>query len=273
MTSNVKQGQALSLSTGSIESISKFLGSVFNGGEISNVLKDQGVIDDSGESTKWKRLYYIFLSLQQKTKSSNSVLNLIRSFLDTGRYVGRSKEFNNHLKKINLILCLNGLELSKDGQICFITSAKTLDEAEERVKSIQSKFHGRLVHSEVSKYCNTELMANNYFHAVFEATKGLSQRIKEMSGVDEDGSRLVDKVFLKKPYILAINDLDTESKRSEQLGFAQLLKGCFAAIRNPLAHEPKILWEGENDASDYLTLISLLHRKLDNVKQVSVIGD
>ncbi len=35
------------------------------------------------------------------------------------------------------------------------------------------------------------------------------------------------------------------------------------AVRNPLAHEPKLLWQGEEDAADYLSLISLLHRKLD----------
>ncbi len=49
----------------------------------------------------------------------------------------------------------------------------------------------------------------------------------------------------------------------EPAGFAMLLKGCFQAIRDPRAHEPKILWKGEDDAADYLTLISLLHRKLD----------
>ena len=29
------------------------------------------------------------------------------------------------------------------------------------------------------------------------------------------------------------------------------------------SHVPRVLWQGENDAADYLTLISLLHRKLD----------
>lgn len=53
------------------------------------------------------------------------------------------------------------------------------------------------------------------------------------------------------------------TEKSEHIGFAQLLKGCFAAVRNPLAHEPKILWEGEEDAADYFSLISLLHRRLD----------
>jgi uncharacterized protein (TIGR02391 family) len=115
----------------------------------------------------------------------------------------------------------------------------------------------------VLKYCNTELLQYNYFHAVFEATKGLAQRIRDCSGVDADGAALVDRVFSVEHPILAFNTLVTETEKSEHKGFAALLKGCFAAVRNPLAHEPKILWEGEDDAADYLSLISLLHRKLD----------
>jgi len=106
-------------------------------------------------------------------------------------------------------------------------------------------------------------MQDNYFHAVFEATKGLAERIREMSGVDGDGAVLVDRVFAIERPVLAFNTLQTESEQSQHKGFAALLKGCFAAVRNPLAHEPKILWAGEDDAADYLSLVSLLHRKLD----------
>lgn len=113
-------------------------------------------------------------------------------------------------------------------------------------------------------------MQENYFHAVFEATKGLAQRIREMSGVKLDGAALVDKVFSIGLPILAFNSLQTESEKSEHKGFALLLKGCFGAMRNPLAHEPKIMWDGEDDAANYLTLISLLHRKLDGCVQTDL---
>jgi len=73
----------------------------------------------------------------------------------------------------------------------------------------------------------------------------------------------VDKVFSIDNPILAFNFLKTDTEKSEHKGFAQLLKGCFAAVRNPLAHQPKILWQCEEDAADYFSLISLLHRKLD----------
>ena len=119
------------------------------------------------------------------------------------------------------------------------------------------------MHHEVLKYCRTELLQDNYFHAVFEASKGLAQRIRDLSGIQSDGAALVDRVFSIERPILAINTLQTETEKTEHKGFAALLKGCFGAVRNPLAHEPKILWDGEDDAADYLSLISLLHRKLD----------
>ena len=106
-------------------------------------------------------------------------------------------------------------------------------------------------------------MQDNFFHAVFEATKGLAQRIRDQSRVQADGVALVDQVFSSTRPILAFNRLQTETEKSEHRGFAALLKGCFAAIRNPLAHQPRIHWEREDNAADYLSLISLLHRKLD----------
>ena len=68
--------------------------------------------------------------------------------------------------------------------------------------------------------------------------------------------------------VFALNFLRNDPAKSEHKGFAQLLKGCFAAVRNPLAHEPKILWDGEEDAADYFSLISLLHRRLDKCVRV-----
>ena len=153
---------------------------------------------------------------------------------------------------------------SRAGQFRQTDAIRTLDEAEARVRTLRAKFLGRRIHSEVLRYCRSELLQDNYFHAVFEAAKGLAQRIRENSGANGDGAALVDQVFSIERPLLAFNALRTETERSEHKGFASLLKGCFAAVRNPLAHEPKILWQGEDDAADYLSLISLLHRKLDD---------
>lgn len=85
-------------------------------------------------------------------------------------------------------------------------------------------------------------MSENYFHAVFEATKGIAARIRKLLGLNGDGADLVTKAFLAQSPMLALGPLATESEKSEQKGFANLLIGLFGAVRNPLAHATKIDW-------------------------------
>jgi uncharacterized protein (TIGR02391 family) len=185
-----------------------------------------------------------------------------------GRFIGKNEQFENARRELNAVLSFDGLELTQQADFRRVTIARTIAEAEKRAKILSAKLQGRKIHPEVLKFCNAELLQNNYFHAVFEATKSLAQRIRDLTGLQSDGSLLVDEALsLKKP-LLAFNSLQTETQMSEHKGFSMLLKGCFAAVRNPLAHEPKILWTGEDDAADYLTLISLLHRKLDEAIRV-----
>ena len=249
---------------GSIESLAKVLGECGSGSDISRVLADRGIEDDSGQSTKWRRLYGIFLEIQRRDKCANRIIDFIQAFLTPGRFVGRNDELESHRSELNIVLALSGFEYGPDGKFRSQPAAATLTEAERRVKTIQAKFQGRRIHPEALKYCRTELMQDNYFHAVLEASKGLEQRIREKSGVEGSGAHLVDKVFPVNAPILAFNSLRSETEKTQHIGFAALLKGCFAAVRNSLAHEPKIMWDGEDDAADYFTLISLLYRKLDD---------
>jgi len=248
---------------GQVESLAKVLGDCGSGTDITRVLADRSLIDNSGESTKWRRLYWVFNDSQKQHGCANHVLDFIQSFLTPARFVGRSEDFEKNRQELNTVLAFSGLEYGSDGKFRTCNTAETLTEAERRVKTIQSKFQGRPIHPEVLTYCRAELLKDNYFHAVFEASKGLAQRIRDLSGVQLDGAALVDRVFAVDRPVLALNSLQTETEKSEHKGFSALLKGCFGAVRNPLAHEPKVLWEGEDDAADYLTLISLLHRKLD----------
>jgi hypothetical protein len=46
-------------------------------------------------------------------------------------------------------------------------------------------------------------------------------------------------------------------------------KSIVRARSETTTHSPKILWDGEEDAADYFTLISLLHRRLDRCFRTS----
>ena len=89
-----------------------------------------------------------------------------------------------------------------------------------------------------------------------------------MSGLTLDGAELVNRVFSIQNPILVLGPLASESQKSEQKGFSTLLVGLFGAVRNPLAHAPKTNWPmSEQDALDILTLVSLIHRKLDRTQK------
>jgi uncharacterized protein (TIGR02391 family) len=260
------------LSDMQIEEVSKILGELSTGGDISNHFNALGIEDTSGESTKWRRLNATFRSYQAIDKTPSKLLSFVRRVLEPSKFVSRQTDFEEARQALNGHLSFAGIEYGKDGEFRSVTATTTIDEALDRLTTINSKFRGRRIHDQVSKYCKVELLQSNYFHAVFEATKGLAQRIRDLSGVSLDAAALVDKVFSLERPILALNALQTETEKSEHKGFAMLLKGCFGAVRNPLAHEPKILWKGEYDAADYLSLISLLHRRLDDCVKTGMGG-
>jgi len=91
-----------------------------------------------------------------------------------------------------------------------------------------------------------------------------SNQLRVKSGLSEDGAKLVDATLCGSAPRIAINDLLTDSQRSEQSGFANLVKGVFGMFRNPTAHEARVLWcMSKEDAEDLLSIASLIHRRID----------
>lgn len=118
------------------------------------------------------------------------------------------------------------------------------------------------------RFCRAELLQDNYFHAVLEATKSVAEKIRQKSGVHGDGGQLAQEALgLGKtgmPY-LAFNTLQTKTEQDEQVGLINLMVGMFGAFRNTTGHAPKVSWPvNEQDAMDLLTLASFLHRRLDS---------
>src|SRR5689334_12660416 len=70
------------------------------------------------------------------------------------------------------------------------------------------------------------------------------------TGLTDDGATLVDRTLLGELPLLAINLLKTDSERSEQRGFANLVKGMFGMFRNTTAHAPKISWAIDKDDAE-----------------------
>ena len=259
-----------------LESIAKVLGDTddgLTGSEINHILAQCKIGNPNPDITKWQRLYNALVEFQNKHHVGNHVLVFITSAMAPAKYTNTQELFNLRRDQLNPILAFSGLTLSEDGKIRKVGAASSIDEALERAHKLQAQLKQRKVHGDVLRYCNAEILANNYFHAVFEAMKSITAKIRTLSSLTGDGSELVDQAFSlgkTKTPLLAINALNTETLEGEQKGFVNLLKGAYGVVRNPLAHNPKIEWDmSEQDALDVLTMISLIHRKLDRAKRFS----
>lgn len=255
------------ISAETLESICKVLGEQNTGSQIEYYLAQTGIADTDPGITKWKRLYNAFVNYQNKNQESNKILIFIHKTLSPVRFADNHQQFEQFRTDINKRILFIGLELLDNGKFRKVSEAKTIPEAQQRADNLKIKLKDRQVHNDVLLFCRAELLQDNYFHAVFEATKSVADKIRDKSGLTVDGSDLVDKAFglgqLKTPK-LAFNTLTTESEESEHKGFMHLIKGLFGMFRNTTAHAPKIKWTiHEQDALDSLTLASMLHRTLD----------
>lgn len=253
-----------------LESIAKILGDTsqgFTGSEISKYLHECSIDDLEPTMTKWKRLFAALSHKQAQDHCANNIVAFIQHVMNPARHYNNLDWFADTKYKLNNVLSFEGLFLGEDGQVVLSKKATTISEAAARASRLKEKLVSRNVHPDVLKFCREELLVDNYFHAVFEATKSVAEKIRNKTGLTSDGSTLVDDAFSFKSNVphLALNRLQTESEQSEQRGFINLLKGLFGTFRNTTAHAPKITWPIEElDALDILSMVSLIHRRLDS---------
>ncbi|HEX5422024.1 MAG TPA: TIGR02391 family protein [Candidatus Acidoferrales bacterium] len=253
-----------------IEAIAKVLGDTdcgLSGREIGHILAQIRVGDPTPTITKWMRLYNALAEFQNREQIGNHVVVFMNRAMDPAKYSSDVDKFHSRRDQLNVVLAFCGMTLGEDGKIRKDRTAASLDEALARASRFQAQLRQRGAHADIFAYCSAEILAKNYFHTVFEAMKSITAKIRSLSGLAADGVELVERAFsigTSGTPLIAINSLDSETLRGEQRGFVSLLKGLYGTVRNPLAHEPKIDWEmDEQDALDILTMISLIHRKLD----------
>ena len=243
------------------------LGDAATGSEISRLLRDGRMEDRLGEgATKWRRLHAALAERQARDGNANGVCALVMRAMEPVRFSSDPARFEALREALNVRLAFAGLRLREDGRIVRDSKAPTLAAAEQRANALRARLRERNVHPDVLAFCRQELVQQNYFHAVFEATKSVADKIRSKSGFSSDGSRLVDDAFGLSSGVpaLAINMLRNETERSKHVGLMMLLKGMFSTFRNTTAHAPKIAWPiGLDDALDLLTLVSMLHRRID----------
>jgi len=249
-----------------LEAISEVLGDTsdgLTGSEIAELLRRTGLADP-GPITKRRRIYEALLAAQERDRAGNVVGVFIEAAMAPVRFAGRPEVFEARRRLLNERLSFVGFALADDGKLRIVEAATT---AKGRADRLRAELVRRHLRPDVLRACREELLEDeNFFHAVLEATKSVAHKLRAICGVDLDGNTLVDRALLTKAGlpVVAFNALTSDTLRSEHAGITNLMRGMFGAFRNPLAHEPKLVFKvSEEDAWDLLSLASLLHRRLD----------
>lgn len=139
-------------------------------------------------TNKSLKRFFVFI-----TKALNPVAFTVQS--------GREK-YLHLLEETNKVLLLAGLSVSKEGKIIDVVHATTLDEVDRRMNHLKRELYNRAIHNEVQKYCIKDYLRKDYYDAVFEAAKGLAERVRQITGLSSDGGELFQKAFAKgDPYL------------------------------------------------------------------------
>lgn len=249
----------------------------FSKSELSGLLQQSQIalVDDGKSSNGYtytlglnKRdwLYNCLANEINTNKSLQRVFDFIAKALNPVAFTVQSdrEKYLHLLEETNKVLLLAGLSISKEGKIVDVVQATTLDEVDRRMNHLKRELYNRAIHNEVQKYCIKDYLRKDYYDAVFEAAKGLAERVRQITGLSSDGGELFQKAFAKGDPYLFFNSMQTDSEKSEFTGVKELLEAIFHLVRNPAAHTPKINWMiEETKALDILTLISFAHKYLD----------
>jgi uncharacterized protein (TIGR02391 family) len=117
------------------------------------------------------------------------------------------------------------------------------------------------VREELWKEISSTYEAKNYCGAIIDAMKYLSYLIREKTGAEGDGQALVGQAFGGDQPLLRINKFQTDTEKSEQRGFEQILRGLYMAIRNPRSHDQ--IEDNQINADAIIYFINYLIDKID----------
>ena len=124
-----------------------------------------------------------------------------------------------------------------------------------------------LLHPAISEHALPQYLNDHLRNAVLDSITAVFDLIRQKTGLDDDGDKLIGKVFsLDKPHLI-LSEIETESGRSDQKGFMQIFNGAYQGIRNPKAHSL------DHDltpikAAHYLVLASVLARRVEEATVV-----
>lgn len=135
------------------------------------------------------------------------------------------------------------------------------DVGETGVARALRAYEGLQLHPSIAAAASTLYRDGHYANAVEAAVKALNALVRERSGMEQDGSTLMERAFGGKTPVLRFNGLSDQSDADEQRGFMMMFSGAVAGLRNPRAHG--FVHDKPERALEFIAFVSLLAKLLD----------
>lgn len=250
-----------------IEQTCKLLDKFISGAKITNMLENLRIrpANDIEGFTKWKRLFNA-ISSSQNEGNQDSLIKVVEYILSPVNFHNKSTlEYQEAIKELNVILLLHGLKLEESGKVVFSDIASSLSEAQSRAIGLKKALEPFNIHPQILNFCRAEILTDNYFHLVFEATKCVLSELRAISHLTLDGNKLINECFDGKNPLILMNRFETTDDRNEHAGLKSLLNLLVHWYRNPKAHKPKYFSsDSKENAVEALILISKARWMLEN---------
>lgn len=183
--------------------------------ELTALLGQYGIcgVEDGSSCSQWgytiglnKRdwLYNCLVTEINNSHLFSRIFSFLQAALNPALYtsVDSRTKYRYLVEETNKILLFGGLSIDQSGRLVEVSQAQTLTEVDQRVNRLKKALYDRAIHFEVQKYCVEDYLRADYYDAVFEAAKGLAERVRQISGLTTDGGTLFQTAFSKNdPYI------------------------------------------------------------------------
>lgn len=125
-------------------------------------------------------------------------------------------------------------------------------------------YEGLDLHKEITRAASQLFADGHYANAVEASVKALNNLVRLRSGLELDGTALMERAFSPNNPVLKFNALSDQSDRDEQKGYMMMFSGAVAGLRNPRAH--KFIRDDPERALEFIAFVSLLAKLLDGTE-------
>jgi uncharacterized protein (TIGR02391 family) len=242
-----------------LEEIARSIGATYTPAQLPRYLHDSGIPDESlppsVEGDKWSYVFDVLSALHEGGSAARRTLReFIGGWLD-GRY--HAPPAIQVRKRIVALLGQQGWHV-RDGRLVI---GERLFAEPGTVTPLGRDALLAGLHADIRQVID-RFVEDHLDVAIFESFKAINNRVKQKTGLDLDGSKLMDEALGKSNPMIVFADQSTQTGQDIQQGLHFMFKGAVQGIRNPDAHEQFQLLD-EQEGLEELAFASMLMRKLD----------